>query len=231
MNAHGWSEVLQHLPLARDPGGPLVVVSAHPDDDVLGVGAWLTEQTHREVRFVVATDGEASHPGSPTVTPEELRVLRRDELQRALEVLGHAAPDVTYLGLRDAALQDDTTTLRDALVRVLVGADLVLAPFEDDGHGDHDLLGSVVRAVAPAESTVWRYPVWRWTREDPADDRAWLHGAARLPEGPEGRERKLDALAAFASQLRPLSTHPADAAVLTPALLAHARRAPEVVLT
>jgi LmbE family N-acetylglucosaminyl deacetylase len=214
-----------------DPGGPLVVLSAHPDDEVLGVGAWLAGQTGRATRFVVATDGEASHPGSPTTSPAALTGVRRRELRAALRALGHADPDVTHLGLRDAALPDDEPALRTALAGLLVGAALVLTPYEDDGHGDHDVLGAVTRDVAPTGTTVWRYPVWRWTSTEPASGRSWLDGAARLPERPEGRARKLRALEAFTSQLRPLSPHPADAAVLTPALLAHARTAPEVVLT
>ncbi len=231
MTAAPWAEQLLGLPLVTDPGGPLVVLSAHPDDEVLGVGGWLAAQTGRPTRFVVATDGEGSHPGSPTTSPATLTGVRRRELRAALRALGHADPDVTHLGLRDAALPDDEPALRSALSALLVGAALVLSPYEDDGHGDHDVLGAATRDVAATGTTVWRYPVWRWTTAAPSPRPSWLDGAARLPERPDGRSRKLRALEAFTSQLRPLSPHPADAAVLTPALLAHARSAPEVVLT
>ena len=38
-----WAEVLRgaNLPPAAAPSGQVVVLSAHPDDEVLGVGAWL----------------------------------------------------------------------------------------------------------------------------------------------------------------------------------------------
>lgn len=218
------------LPAAPDPGGPVVVLSAHPDDEVLGVGAWLAQQVGRPLHLVVATDGERSHPGSPTVTPERLRTVRRRELATALALLGHREPRTTHLGLRDADLPADRAPLV-RMVRPLLGdAALVLAPFEDDGHGDHDVLGAVVREVAPASATVWRYPVWRWTRTAPDVDAAWLSGAAVLPSSAAATARKTAALRAFASQLEPWSDHPADQPVVTEALLQHALTAPEVVL-
>ena len=55
-----WRGRLESMPIEPpvDPGGRVVVISAHPDDEVLAVGGWLSEQTHREVVFVTATDGE-----------------------------------------------------------------------------------------------------------------------------------------------------------------------------
>ncbi|WP_311209632.1 MULTISPECIES: PIG-L family deacetylase [unclassified Aeromicrobium] len=228
-----WSEVLRgaNLPRAAAPSGQVVVLSAHPDDEVLGVGAWLAGRAGHPVRFVVATDGERSHPDSPTLTPDQLRTVRRAELGEALAVLGHERPDVTHLGLRDAALPQDESPLRDRLTTLLADAALVVAPFEDDGHADHDVVGCVAREVAPAGATLWRYPVWRWTVTTPSAQASWLRGAALLPYDAAAHARKATALRCFRSQLQPLSPHPADAPVVTEALLAHALHAPEVVFT
>lgn len=228
-----WSEILRSatLPTATAPAGQVVVLSAHPDDEVLGVGAWLAGLSGHPVRFVVATDGERSHPDSPTLTPDQLRTVRRGELDEALAVLGHERPDVTHLGLRDAALPDDEAPLRARLTTLLADAALVVVPYEDDGHADHDVVGRVAREVAPAGATVWRYPVWRWTVTTPSAEAAWLHEAALLPYEAVAHARKATALRCFRSQLEPLSPHPADAPVVTEALLAHALHAPEVVLT
>lgn len=233
MTAGSWADAVAALtlPVAGDPGGPAVVVSAHPDDEVIGVGAWLAAQGTRPVSFVVATDGEQSHPRSTTVTPDELRSVRRDELVVALRVLGHSSPDVTHLGLRDADLPSDEVLLRELLTPLLADASLVLAPYELDGHADHDTVGRVVRAVAPATATVWRFPVWRWVWTTPDTGRAWLDGAAVLPTNAAGRRLKRHALRAFRSQLEPLSERPGDEPVVTEHLLAHALSAPEVVIT
>ncbi len=228
-----WDATLRDaaLPTVDDPGGPVVVLSAHPDDEVLGVGAWLAGQVGRRLHLVVATDGEQSHPGSPTVTPDQLRTVRRRELAEALAVLGHPQVRTTHLGLRDAALPDDREPLVRLLRPLLQAPAVVLAPYEHDGHGDHDVLGAVARELVPAGTTLWRYPVWRWTRSTPDAGADWLEGAALLPSPPGAAERKAAALRAFRSQLEPWSDHPADQVVVTPALLEHALTAPEVVLT
>lgn len=218
------------LPTVDDPGGTVVVLSAHPDDEVLGVGAWLAGQVGRPLHLVVATDGEQSHPGSPTVTPDQLRTVRRRELAEALAILGHPQARTTHLGLRDAALPDDREPLARLLGPLLQDATVVLAPYEHDGHGDHDVLGAVAREVLPERTTFWRYPVWRWTRSTPDTGAEWLRGAALLPRPADGARRKAAALRAFRSQLEPWSDHPADQVVVTPALLEHALTAPEVVL-
>ena len=233
MTAGTWADVVTALalPAACDPGGPAVVVSAHPDDEVIGVGAWLAGQGRRAVSFIVATDGERSHPHSTTVTPDDLRSLRRAELAAALRVLGHPAPDVTHLGLHDADLPSDEDVLGELLAPLLADAALVLVPHELDGHADHDTVGRVVRAVAPPTATVWRFPVWRWVWTTPESGRAWLDGAAVLPTSAAGRRLKRHALHAFRSQLEPLSDRPGDEPVVTEHLLTHALSAPEVVIT
>lgn len=227
-----WAATLgsRSRPPAHDPGGRAVVVSAHPDDEVIALGGWLTTQVGRDLTFVVATDGEASHPGSPTTSPEQLRRLRRVELADALAVLGHRRPVVHHLALRDADLPADEPALVAALRPLLADAALVLTPFEEDGHADHDAVGRVVRGTAPASAAVWRYPVWRWAWTAPGDDTAWLDDAVALPSSGAARDLKAAALAQFRTQVEPLSPDPADQAVVTPALLAHALTAPEVVL-
>ncbi|MEH3066584.1 MAG: PIG-L family deacetylase [Aeromicrobium erythreum] len=232
-SATRWDATLRDaaLPTVDDPGGPVVVLSAHPDDEVLGVGAWLAGQVDRRLHLVVATDGEQSHPGSPTVTPDQLRTVRRRELAEALAVLGHPQVRTTHLGLRDAALPDDREPLTRLLQPLLQDAAVVLAPYEHDGHGDHDVLGAVARELVPAGTTLWRYPVWRWTRSTPDVGADWLQGAALLPSSAGAAQQKAAALRAFRSQLEPWSDHPADQVVVTPALLEHALTAPEVVLT
>ena len=87
------SRLLAELPRvepgALRPPGRVVVVVPHPDDEVLGVGGTLAAWAATGVDTVVVavTDGEASHPGSPTLTRAELAGRRTDERHRALGVL------------------------------------------------------------------------------------------------------------------------------------------------
>ena len=61
-----WLE-LRHLPVA-DPQAwrSVVIVAAHPDDEVLGAGGTmaLLAAAGARLRLVAVTDGEASHPGA-----------------------------------------------------------------------------------------------------------------------------------------------------------------------
>ena len=226
-----WAEVLAELPAAPEPPpGRIVVLSAHPDDEVLAVGAWLAGREGRDLVFVTATDGEASHPDSTTMTPADLRAQRPGELVEALSRLGIDGARVERLGLADGRLADDPDGLARAIDPWLAGAGLVLAPFESDGHPDHDAVGSAALRVCPAGVPVWRFPIWTWAWTEP-DQQAWLSKAARLVSAVDTRALKRDAIEAFTSQVRPLSGHPADAAVVSGAMLAHARYCPEVVVT
>lgn len=226
-----WHSHLETLPPAPPaPSGPLVVLAAHPDDEVLAIGAWLATQRGREVTFVTATDGEASHPDSSVITPHQLRSRRPAELHAALAALGICAPKVVRLGLPDGGLSDDVVGLANALAPLVGVAGLVLAPYESDGHPDHDAVGTAALVAAGGRVPVWRFPIWTWAWSTPADQ-PWLARARRLPDTPMARTAKWAAVHAFTTQVEPLSDDPADAAVVTPDLLHHALHAPEVVLT
>ncbi len=226
-----WRGRLESMPIdpPADPGGRVVVLSAHPDDEVLAVGGWLSEQTHREVVFVTATDGEASHPGSPTITPEELRARRPGELLDALACLGFDAPDVRRLRLPDGGLDAARDELRRLVEPVVRDASLVLAPFARDGHPDHDAVGQVALEVCPPTAVLWQMPIWTWAWTVPADQE-WLPSVRRLACTSQGRHRKRLAMAAFGTQVRALSVHPADTAVVDEVLQRHASLAPEAVV-
>jgi LmbE family N-acetylglucosaminyl deacetylase len=226
-----WRGRLEGMPIdpPDDPGGRVVVLSAHPDDEVLAVGGWLSEQTGRDVVFVTATDGEASHPGSPTITPEELRARRPGELLDALRCLGFERPDVRRLRLPDGGLEQASDELHRLVEPLLRDASLVLAPFAHDGHPDHDALGRVALEACPPSAVLWQMPIWTWAWTAPADQE-WLPSVRRLECTSQGRHRKRLAMAAFGTQVRALSLHPADTAVVDVVLQRHASLAPEAVV-
>ena len=209
-------------------GARVVVVSAHPDDEVLALGGTLSLLTARGCRLtlVTATDGEGSHPGSRYGDPVRMAARRAEELRAALATLGVDAEPVR-LGLPDSGLASSEPQLRERLAPLVARADLVVGTWSQDGHPDHDAVGRACRALAPG--AVWEVPVWGWHWASPDDDRLpW--DRVRVVDVSDRLDAKARAIACFASQVAPIGPDPEDAAVLPPEVLAHFGRPHEAVL-
>jgi LmbE family N-acetylglucosaminyl deacetylase len=205
-----------------------LLLAAHPDDETLGAGGLLARLSRDGVRcdVVVLTDGEGSHPSSPTHPPERLAELRRIEVAHALQVLAPAAR-LTFEGLPDGRLTEKD--VEGALLRHLGDGEdtrtLVAAPWRRDGHTDHDAVGRAAAEVCAARDiALLEYPIWLWhwgTAEDQAEELAEL-ALYRLDA--EDHERKCSALALHVTQTAPLSDAPGDEVLLTPGVVEHFRR-------
>ena len=228
------------LPELDTAGMPaLLVVSAHADDESLGAGGLLAAAAARGVPVTVAivTDGAASHPGSPTVTPAELAARRRIEARAALDAVAPGArlvlldhPDGGVREARDAVRADLAALLAEAASGIWVAA-----PWRGDGHRDHRVTGEVVAELVAAQAAergirLVEYPVWMWHWATPDDPRVPWADLRALPLDPAARQAKRAAIDAHASQVRPLSDAPEDRAVLLPAFLRHAERDREVLI-
>ena len=210
-----------------------IVLAPHPDDETLAVGGLIAELLARgtPVVLLAATDGEASHPGSRVASPDQLRVVRTAETSAALAALGTGLPgrlDERRLHLPDGGLAAREGELADCLARLLHADDWCIAPFDADGHPDHDAAGRAARrACATTGARLLSYPLWAWHWARPDDPRLPWARALRLPLPPDARRRKLAALACYPSQTEPLSNAPEDAAIVAPTVLAHFLRPEE----
>ncbi|MEV7143015.1 PIG-L deacetylase family protein [Streptomyces tauricus] len=231
-----WQEAClpDRLPRLALPAGPVVVVAAHPDDEVLGFGGTIAALVHAgaEVHTVCLSDGEASHgPATPSARVR-LAARRRGELTAALGELGEL-PDPVHAGLPDTALgepahEEKARTVIGELLDA-VGAALCVAPWEGDLHSDHEAVGRAARRAGRDRSTpVWSYPVWMWHWARPHDRRVPWHRAAVLPLPEPVIDRKKAALARFVSQLEPRGA--GIAPVLPAAEIAHHTRTFETVI-
>lgn len=210
--------------------GRVVVVSAHPDDEVLGVGGTIAQLVASgvEVTVVSVTDGERSREGGRSVTERELARIREAELRKALAELGGA--EVVRLTVPDAEVAFQGDEVIAALTRLLPGARLVLAPWIGDLHGDHEAAGRAALAAARATGVTCRmYPVWMWHWASPDDDRVPWSSAARVGLSATALDRKRAAVGCFTSQISRLGPGPENAAVLPPDELAHHLRDVEVL--
>jgi LmbE family N-acetylglucosaminyl deacetylase len=91
----------------RGRAGNLVVVSPHPDDDVLGAGGVMIGAAGegRGVFSVTVTDGRGSPRKGPAISEEEMVALRQKESMAALKAVGAAGG--FYLRKRSSELEGE----------------------------------------------------------------------------------------------------------------------------
>ncbi len=227
---------LPELPLDAGElaGQAFIVLAAHPDDESLGAGGLMARLRRLGARVTVllCTAGEASHPDSPTTTPDQLAAVRLEEFGGALTHL-LPDPDWRFLALPDGRLAAHRpaviSALQQAIADVTAGSGLaaeqitLVAPYRHDGHTDHDALGSAAADAAGAGGHgLLEYPIWYWLWADTTDPawQSWL----RLPLDPAEQQAKAAAMASHASQVRALSGRPGDEVLLPPSFLEHFER-------
>ena len=203
----------------------ILVVSAHPDDEVLGVGGTMAMLAAAGVRLrlIAVTDGEASHPSAD---PAVLGRVRTAETAAALRALGAGSADVIRLRFPDTGLAAREGELAAVLREQCAGFEVCLAPWERDAHADHEAAG---RAARRAGLPVLSYPIWTWHWAIPADARVPWRRACQVPLPPQIVARKRSAIAAFTSQLT--DRGPDLGPVIPAGVVAHFTRPQEVLLS
>jgi LmbE family N-acetylglucosaminyl deacetylase len=200
----------------------LVVVTPHPDDEVLGAGGLIQKALSDGVlvEVIAVTDGEASHPCSAVAPGLELAKVRARETDLALRRLGWDDPVITRLGLPDGRVDETRRELDAALGDILLPDDLCVAPWRLDGHPDHDAAGeSALSAARAVGAKSLSYLVWTWHWADPHGADVPWHLCRRLDLSRRARARKRWATSAFVSQIAPLGPDDSDAAILPAPLL------------
>ncbi|MBV6756827.1 PIG-L deacetylase family protein [Rhodococcus opacus] len=232
-----WLSSVRCPPIPLEECDHMVVVAPHPDDEVLGVGALMATAVTAgvPVQVVAVTDGAASHPQSPTLSPATLAAARIAESKRATALLGVDEP--LRLGLPDGGVSAHERELTTRLVDVLSATSRagepvwVLATWRGDGHPDHEATGrAAAQACSITGHRLVEYPVWMWHWARPADASVPWNRMRALAPTPDILARKRRAVDEFRTQIRPLSEAPRDAAILPPWVLARLMRATERVL-
>lgn len=186
----------------------VIVVAPHPDDENLGCGGLLAGLAERgsTVRIIAVTDGEGSHPHSALWPQDRLRATRRQESQVAMERLGFAPAQVEWhhLSLPDGQVAAHAHALHTHLMAILQPGDCLLTTWRQDGHCDHEAVGSVAaHCAAAAKAQLIEVPVWAWHWATPEDPRIPWHRARKLPLTERQQACKAQSVRAHASQLRP----------------------------
>jgi LmbE family N-acetylglucosaminyl deacetylase len=142
-----------------DQSQPVVIVSPHPDDEIIGAGTRL--RFLKQCTIIEVTDGSPPDPGDAIAAGysrvEDYAAARMAELREALELTG--SHSVVELGFPDqrASLQmiEIAEALREQFIRLRPSIVLTV-PYEG-GHPDHDATAFAVHhAVEQLEE--WARP-------------------------------------------------------------------------
>ena len=197
----------------------VLVIAAHPDDDVLGMGGTIALHARQgdEIRILCVTDG------SSTQYPDDAEIRARKEGEALAAATALGVSDYVHLDLPDMRLDTiahvDVNRVVEEHVRE-TGAEVVYA-VQPDVNRDHRALfdsvavatrpvpGQTVRRLltyAPTSSTEWTPAPTNWFVPN------WFVDVS------ETMAQKLDAFACFETESRPFP-HPRNAEGLE----AHAR--------
>ena len=208
----------------------LVVVAAHPDDEILGAGGLVHTAASQgiEVVTICASDGHATHPGSP----EQLANRRHLELDTASMLLGLDLP--RWGGLHSGTLQQYPDRL-DAMIRDILDArpgarNGLLAVWDHDGESDHEAVGQAAMRIAkPLGIQLWMYPIWLWYWARPGDLNVPWHRVQTVGVSPTVMAVKNAAARSFAEQKRPRTPDDNPQPVLGSSITSHLLRGTEYV--
>ncbi len=199
-----WLRLLAEKPTWVPRTESLVVVSAHPGEETLGAAGLIASfrQWRRPVTVISVSDGEAAYREWGG-----LGELRHREMLNALHRLCPQGVTVVRLKLPDGQIGRYAAAVRDSLFAQVPANALLVAPFEGEGHPDHQAIGQIcLDAAATLAVRTARYPVWAWHQKEAQvlADARW--GRFELSE--PLREAKHLAISALGSQLRPPSGRP-----------------------
>jgi len=199
------------------PGDRLLVVAAHPDDDVLATGGLLQRAAAAGATFAVvfATDGE-NNPWAQRASERRLLVgaadrprfgvRRRGEALAALARLGVGGERARFLGLPDQGLTRllvETPAQPLAALQEMLQAtrpSVLVGPSAADLHPDHSALAVLLRLALAGLPTASSPRELAYVVHNPA----LRHPASvvsSLPLDDTERRRKHEAIACHATQL------------------------------
>lgn len=164
---------LRASPYEVRPGSVALVLAPHPDDEVFGCGGLIVRRRleGQSVHVLYLTDGSASHPHHPTLTPPELKRIRAEEADQALRVLGLDSTLVSFLEAQDGALDKRDEAAQQALIKKVedvlraVNPDEVFLPYRRDGSSEHEAAFRVFHAACSRISPrprLLEFPIWSW---------------------------------------------------------------------
>ena len=162
---------LRSRPYVVEQNRVALVIAPHQDDEPLGCGGLLLQQrlAGAPVQIAYVTDGSASHPGHPVLTPTALAALRQSEARQAMRLLGVEENALFFLGVSDGTLAHlDSPAAAEVAERIAgllrqLRPDEIFLPLRDDGSSEHDASFVLVQRaldLSGLRPRLFEFPVW-----------------------------------------------------------------------
>lgn len=195
------------------PDGPVLVVTAHPDDVDFGMAGTIARWTAAGavVTYCIVTNGDAGG-FDPSITRSDMALLRQDEQRAAAAAVG--VDQLVFLGYPDGRVTPSIELRRDisrVIREVRPARVLTQSPVRNldrifASHPDHLAVGeAALCAVYPDARNPFAHPeLGEAGYEAHAVDEVWLAGGPdtdAFVDITETFDRKLDALRAHRSQI------------------------------
>jgi LmbE family N-acetylglucosaminyl deacetylase len=149
-----------------------LVISPHPDDDVIGVGGTIVNMVRegREIGIVYLTSGEQ---GNREIEPNDLGPIREEEAKSAAEVLGVSEGNLVFARYPNNHDFDNIHPIAKYLAAIFLVTrpESIFVPHLNDPHPDHKIAN--LSAIAGIEDlsrgdsyfrdsvSVFGYEVWQ----------------------------------------------------------------------
>jgi N-acetylglucosamine malate deacetylase 1 len=145
--------------------GSIVVFAPHPDDETLGCGGTIAKRVSEgyEVAVVLLTDGRFAFRTQGILSdpsPEEVKILRKEEFQRAVRILGVKEQNLFYLDFEDDSLASNENSAEERVLSILRKKlpTEVYFPSSNDFHRDHKATNRIVqKAIAQSGQKITMY--------------------------------------------------------------------------
>ena len=203
-----WRPRLEAAPAPRllpvTAGGPVTVIAPHPDDESLGAGGLLHRLSTAGCTptVVIVTDGSAGYPAATPAQRRDLARTRRKETWAAIRQLCRNGAQPVFFDIPDGEVVAHEDEVAERIAAVLPSEGLVLAPWPDDPHPDHEAVGRAARlATARAQVELWQYPIWMRHSMQPDDPRVDASELTVVCLSAAERQAKRRAVEAHVSQL------------------------------
>jgi LmbE family N-acetylglucosaminyl deacetylase len=212
-----------NVAVRSEPKGGVLVVAAHPDDEVLGNGLTMIKHRARGERVVVvfATNGAGGNWRDGIGAGSGLAARRFSEACAALGEIGIPAQDVVCLGFPDGGLQRYVREAARDIERLLLDCAprVVYVHALEGGHLDHDMTSYIVQSLCARQGLRNVYEWCEYNRDAPlgqsprearfAADPYLPNFERRMMESTdEERQIKLRMLTHYASQAGIIAQYP-----------------------